>query len=238
MKYFLLLLFVGFAAVSCRRNLGTNALPNSLAEVDGKPVPMESKDDLGGFILNRLLESYAAENKLFATESEIESYLARLELMRQEELIDWERGRKSAKLRLSQEMNSRQRSVAEEQLAAIEKLIATSRARSDLSSDAKISARQADRKQAVRSVREWKINRSLFEKYGGDVTSQPSGPAPFDAYREFLKEQKALGKFNLGDEISDRAFWNTFEDKKGHLVHKDALALPALKYSGGISDER
>lgn len=236
MKHFVLFLFAVSAVVSCHKEVASTASTNSIAVVAGEPVPLEAKDDLGSYILGKLLERYAFDNKLFATDEELECYHARRVVMQQDQVVEWERIRDSTKRRLaSNSVHPFYKNEAEEQLSSVEGLLARSKAKADLSPEERRAVEATDLEQAKRSIRDWKVNRALFAKYGGEVTDQPNGPAPFAAYRKFLKEQKTLGMFKLLDESLEETLWNTFEDdRRGITYHnpENALALPQLTLEG------
>lgn len=69
----------------------------------------------------------------------------------------------------------------------------------------------------------WKIDKKLFEKYGGRVRFQQSGPEPLDAYRDFLKEQEANELFSIKDEGLKEAFWAYFEPESSHHFYPDEV---------------
>jgi hypothetical protein len=232
MKCFINLLLVPFVLVACEKKAATSTSPDSIGVVAGEPVPLESKDDMVCFILGRLLDCYALEQGITASDLEIKDYLDRLKSMRNDQLIDWEKGRKSVEMRLSiDNLESRHKKDMQDALIALDQLIAESKERSNLPPETRLAAEKADRRQAELAIRAWKVNRSLLNKYGGKVTMQANGATPFDAYREFLRDQKRSGKFALNDETLDQDFWRDFEKRMGPSFRDtgSALALPELK---------
>ena len=65
-------------------------------------------------------------------------------------------------------------------------------------------------------VRQWKVNRALYEQYGGRIIFQQGGPEPLDAYRRFLEESQARGDFEILDKDLEEAFWKYFRDDSIH----------------------
>jgi heat shock protein HslJ len=65
-------------------------------------------------------------------------------------------------------------------------------------------------------IRQWKINRSLFETYGGRVAYQQLGPEPLDAYRKYFEARQAAGDFTLEDPAMAKQFWQYFGDTSRH----------------------
>jgi len=72
------------------------------------------------------------------------------------------------------------------------------------------------RNMAYALIRQWKINRSLYNTYGGRIIYQQLGPEPLDAYRQYLKERLAAGDFTLDDPVMAEQFWSYFTDESRH----------------------
>ena len=65
-------------------------------------------------------------------------------------------------------------------------------------------------------VMQWKINKSLYDQYGGRIIYQQLGPEPLDAYRRFLKQREAEGAFTIHDPTLAESFWHYFTDETIH----------------------
>ena len=65
-------------------------------------------------------------------------------------------------------------------------------------------------------IRQWKINKSLYEKYGGRIIYQQMGPEPLDALRNFLESRQAEGAFEIRKQVLSEAFWRNFTDDTRH----------------------
>lgn len=65
-------------------------------------------------------------------------------------------------------------------------------------------------------ILQWKINRALYQSYGGRIIYQQGGPEPLDAYRKFLEERQAAGDFSFDDPAMTAAFWRYFRDDSIH----------------------
>jgi hypothetical protein len=65
-------------------------------------------------------------------------------------------------------------------------------------------------------IRQWKINKALYEQYGGRIIYQQLGPEPIDAYREFLRQREADGAFAIRDQALEASFWRHFTDDSIH----------------------
>ncbi len=65
-------------------------------------------------------------------------------------------------------------------------------------------------------IRQWKLNRALYQQYGGRIIYQQLGPEPLDAYRKYLKERRNAGDFEIHDESFEEPFWRYFTDDTIH----------------------
>jgi len=65
-------------------------------------------------------------------------------------------------------------------------------------------------------IRQWKINKALYEQYGGRIVYQQLGPEPLDAYRTFLDKRQQAGDLQIGDPQMAVAFWRYFTDESIH----------------------
>jgi hypothetical protein len=63
---------------------------------------------------------------------------------------------------------------------------------------------------ATAFIRQWKINRALYEQYGGRIIFQQGGPEPLDAYRRFLESEQARGDFVILNKDLEAAFWRYY----------------------------
>jgi heat shock protein HslJ len=69
----------------------------------------------------------------------------------------------------------------------------------DLSPEEMVEANRMQREFARSIIEQWKVNRALYEQYGGRIIFQQLGPEPLDAYREFLEEKRREGAFEIND---------------------------------------
>jgi hypothetical protein len=65
-------------------------------------------------------------------------------------------------------------------------------------------------------IRQWKINKALYDQFGGRIVYQQLGPEPLDAYREFLRQREADGAFAIPDQALEASFWRFFIDDSIH----------------------
>jgi hypothetical protein len=89
-------------------------------------------------------------------------------------------------------------------------------AAADLTPEERAEADAMRRDMARGIIRQWKINKALYEEFGGRIIYQQMGPEPVDAYREFLRRREAAGAFALHDEAAKEQFWRYFTDDSMH----------------------
>lgn len=65
-------------------------------------------------------------------------------------------------------------------------------------------------------IRQWKLNKALYEQYGGRIVFQQGGPEPLDAYRKFLEESQSRGDFAIASGPLEAAFWRYYRDDSIH----------------------
>jgi hypothetical protein len=86
----------------------------------------------------------------------------------------------------------------------------------DLSSEEEAEVDRMRRATLQALIRQWKINKALYDQYGGRIIYQQLGPEPLDAYREFLRQREADGAFAIRDQSLEASFWLYFTDDSIH----------------------
>ena len=89
-------------------------------------------------------------------------------------------------------------------------------AEDDLTPEEKAEADAMQRNMVRGVIRQWKINKALYEQYGGRIIYQQLGPEPLDAYRQFFREQEAAGAFAIHAPAVEQSFWHYFTDDSIH----------------------
>jgi len=80
--------------------------------------------------------------------------------------------------------------------------------------------RQSERREVAREfIRRFKIDQSLYQKYGGRVIFQQMGPEPIDAYREFLEDRQEAGAFRILDRDLADGFWEYLTNDSIHSFY-------------------
>lgn len=106
----------------------------------------------------------------------------------------------------------------------------------DLSPEEAAEAGKMRGAMAASIIRQWKINRSLYEQYGGRVIYQQLGPEPLDAYREYLESRRDAGAFEILDGAARQAFWDYFTNEQKHSFMDDASAKQAFARPPWVGD--
>ena len=89
-------------------------------------------------------------------------------------------------------------------------------AEDDLTPEEAAEADTLRREMARTLIRQWMINRSLYETYGGRISYQQLGPEPLDAYRQFLESCRQEGSFTIDNPEMSDAFWRYFTEDSMH----------------------
>ena len=79
-------------------------------------------------------------------------------------------------------------------------------------------------------ILQWKINRALYQQYGGRIIFQQGGPEPLDAYRKFLEERLAAGDFSIEDPALSAEFWRYYRDESIHSFFEPGSADEAKAF--------
>ena len=103
-------------------------------------------------------------------------------------------------------------------------------AEDDLSPEEAAQAAQMRRDMGRAMIRQWKLNRALYRRYGGRIIFQQLGPEPLDAYRHYLEERQATGDFEIHDPAFKERFWRYFTDDSMHSFYEPGSAAEAQAF--------
>lgn len=71
---------------------------------------------------------------------------------------------------------------------------------------------------------QYKIDRSLYEAYGGEVIFQLANPfQPVGAYRAFLRDQERLARYEIIDIDYRECFWQQFSTPNSYVVPESEI---------------
>ncbi len=194
---------------------------NVVATVLGKQILAGEGKDLNGLIFGPLLGRFAEENKIAPTDEELDAFVIKSEANQKREFIRLEQDRARLEKDLqSSSLKPAEAKAAQEHLVVIEKILKTSREMREESAGREDVMRSAKRRTARVFVGMWKINRALYQKYGGRVIFQQAGPEPLDAYRDFLRDQEKQGNFQIIDKSLEDAFWRYYTNSSMHVFYE------------------
>ncbi len=104
-------------------------------------------------------------------------------------------------------------------------------AEEDLTPEETAQAAQMQRDMGRAMIRQWKLNKALYDQYGGRIIFQQFGPEPLDAYRRYLEERKAAGDFEIHDKAMAEKFWRYFTDDSLHSFYESGSEEEARVFS-------
>ena len=210
----------------------------TIAVVLGKKITVKDKDKLNGIIFGALLEQYAKENKIEPTEAELDAFVKKTEEMRKQQQVDFKKDRK----RLTQELNSpsltdKEKQEKAERLKTIESILKSTKEQEEKTKGMEEKMRTMTRNMAHHFVKTWKINKSLYEKYGGRIIFQQAGVEPLDAYRQFLKEQEKKKAFQILNKNYEASFWKYFVNDSMHTFYSKDDGAKFMKTPWWLMDK-
>lgn len=232
----ILLSLTGFAQTDSPKTGATDT--DIIAVVLGKEITVREEDNLDGLILGQLLQQFAKENKIEATDEELDAFVLKFEEKQKHLQIktEGERDRLIAELK-NPSLLDPEREQKVSQLKTIESILETTRERKELSKGMEEQMRQMNRQMAEEFVESWKINQALYKKYGGRVVFQQAGFEPWDAYRVFLKEQEKKGAFQIIDKQYETEFWGYFTNAGLHRFCDEKDSAKAINTPWWMMEE-
>lgn len=194
---------------------------NVIATVLGKKITAGEKNKLDGLIFGALLQQYAKENKIEPTQEELDAFVSKSEEKEKQHQVKFEADREKLQKELkSSSLSDRDRKEKESQLQTIESILKSTREMKEQTKGMEEQMRPMKRQMAQQFVKSWKINKAIYEQYGGRVIFQQAGVEPLDAYRDFLREQEKKGAFQILDKQYEAGFWRYFTNDAMHTFYK------------------
>ncbi len=193
-----------------------------IAVVLGKKITVAEKDQLDGIIFNTLLQEYATKHEIEPTEAELDAFVVKMEENEKQIQAEFEADRERLRRELqSDALSARDREEKESELEVAESMLATTRELEIMTEAMAEQMRPMKRQMARQFVRSWKINKALYDQYGGRVIFQQAGVEPLDAFREFLRAQEKNGAFQILDKQVEAGFWNYFTNDAMHTFYPE-----------------
>jgi hypothetical protein len=185
-------------------------------------------EELRYIILRTLTDLYAQDKGITVTQAEKDAYIDTLRRTMEQDRQHQARRRDELASKLqAQGLPDAERKALTEELETLDDLIA------NLAEGADAAAEDPEADRAIREeiasafIRQWKLNRALYQDYGGRIIFQQGGPEPLDAYRRFLEERQAQGAFRILDRDLDSAFWRYYRDDAIHSFYPPGSAEEA-----------
>lgn len=203
---------VAFVPVRAQPTYGDPATPVA-GKVLGTVIHTQDAEELRYVILKRLTDRYADAKGIAVTQAEKDAFVKRVQASMQQ---DRER-HAASRDELTRRLAAQGLSEAERKSYAAE-LDLENEFLANLAEPTGDPAEIASARDEVAAafIRQWKINRALYQQYGGRIIFQQGGPEPLDAYRKFLEQQRAQGDFVIVNEQMERAFWRYYLNDAMH----------------------
>jgi hypothetical protein len=172
-----------------------------------------------------LLGEFGRENGISASEAEIDEFLEKAEAAKREAEAQFTRQKASIVAELERtSLAPSERQHLEAQLETLNSILESKadmerRARERFGEDYSTRMRTMDEANARQIIVAWKLNKKVFDDYGGRVVLQDDGPEPLEAYAEFLAKKKKEGTFGIYDAELQAAFWDYFQSENLHSFY-------------------
>lgn len=222
-----------FGVSQVQQPMGDSTDDCVIAIVDGKTLLEKDRANLRAVIFSELLNKYAKERKIDTTENEIDLFLRAKEEKENHAQKESEREKDHLLKELKNpSLSEEMRLTIDSKLKTIEDSLRAAKEMKKGAEKMREQLRPMMRNMAKQWIMKWKINKSLYEKYGGRVVFQQTGVEPIDAYRDFLRDQEKTGSFKITSEAEKVLFWDYFTNEKIHTFSedKDALRLIATPW--------
>lgn len=188
-----------------------------IAVVYGREVHVSEKDNIVGIIFGSLLERYANDHNIKPTKAEIEAFVDRSKEQKIQTQKELRQDRDDILRKLeSKNIPAPERQDILSQLETLDSILEVDPELEKYEQENPREVRKMEEEIAKHFIQAWKINKALFQQYGGRVIFQQAGPEPIDAYRDFLKEEERKGSFQILDKSFDVTFWNYFINDNIH----------------------
>ena len=210
-------------SVNAQARMSEVATPG-VATLLGNAVPNRDRSKLVGIVLDGLLQHYAEENQIIASSEDIDAFVQFQATLNTRMREEWQKDQDRLKQELATELPEPAKRIKQAQLDAITTLLGSSFETEQWNKNNPEEAAATDREVASKRLQTWKINQSLFTKFGGRVIPRDNGPEPIDAYKAFLEGEEKRGKFKIHDAGSREGFWKYFSVARPQMVSDPAEA--------------
>ncbi len=172
-----------------------------------------------------LLGEFGRENNISASDAEIDEFINEAETAKREAETQFVQQRASILVELDRtSLAPSERSRLESQLETLNSILDSKadmekRARERFGEEYQSRMRAIDETNARQTIVAWKLNKKIFDEFGGRVVFLDDGPEPLEAYADFLAEKKRDGVFGIYDAELQAAFWDYFQSENLHSFY-------------------
>lgn len=199
-------------------------------EVPGSAIHTRDAEELRYFVLKGLTDRYADEKGITVTPAEINDYVTRVQAsLREDRAKNLARRDELTRKLAAGGLSEPERKALAAELNTVNMTIAALGTPGPAPSDTEEA--RAREQIAAAFIRQWKINRALYQQYGGRIIFQQGGPEPLDAYRMFLEQQQAQGNFKILNKDLEPAFWRYFVTDSIHSFYPRGSKEEAQAFS-------
>lgn len=203
----------------------------------GTVIRTADAEELRFYVLRHLTNRYAAEKGIAVSRAEIDRYQRHVAAFmkadaakRADRLAVVERELRDASLPPDR------RKVLASDAEVLRSLRASDEREAATGAGAAVEEKAARNEIAAGFIKQWKINRALYQEYGGRVIFQQGGAEPLDAYRKFLEAAQARGDFVIANPALEAGFWQYYRDDARHIFlppgKPTSRAVDMLPWSG------
>ena len=192
-----------------------------VAEVFGMQIRTRDAEEMQYVINQKLIQDYAQQNKIEATQDDIDLYIATMDRLTRDDRKKNDARRAEIQQQLKAGSNSdvhTKRLQSElNTLKTIHKFDLQEDSESKQDPEAALKEKQFV---AKAYIEQWMISKALYQQYGGRIIFQQGGPEPLDAMRDYLKEQQQKGAFKIFEKSFEAPFWEYFVTDSKHSFFK------------------
>lgn len=199
----------------------------------GTVIHTQDAEELHYVVLGQLTDRYANDKGITVTQAEKQAYVRHVrEALNEDRRRQVARRDELARKLANEGLSEAERTKTSAELDSVTKFLA---ALGETGSGATEDPQAAQARELVAAsfIRQWKINRALYQQYGGRIIFQQGGPEPLDAYRVFLEERKAQGDFEILNQDLEAPFWRYYRTDSLHSFYRpgsreeaEAFAVP------------
>jgi len=191
----------------------------SAAEIglSGSATAKAASKSLLDLIWHEVGDRYAKKNNLVATDPECEAF-------ENFQSVATERNREKQQRELSKlELQLKSDNISEEKRTEVEKERKALLAGEALLGSAQNSPQEAKRQASRQWVTWHKVDKAVYEQYGGKVATTAFGLYPIEARRKLIEEYIAEGKIRFVDADFETQFWKSYEEGGRFFVERKQI---------------